>query len=170
MLLKYSLIILLLIFATLSCENEIESNPPDSIKQVTAQGNIYNHCDIEPFYLLLDTVMTYTSPLPIDSLFSPNWLGYIDNAVNLMHDVYQDSTNADFKIKYLINSQLEYEILNPSLSIEPITLTFDTLNTDTYPFYGAIKIYRDDQEITLIVLNRYVGGCFHDEFIWQLSE
>jgi hypothetical protein len=164
---------LLGVLAALSCLSCSKSkdwvNEPAQ-KQVVAQGNIYNHCEVEPFYLLLDTMMTYTSTLPIDSLHSPNWLGYIHNVLNLMHEVYRDSANADIKIIYLQNSRLEYEILNAALTVEPVTLIVAGDTTDRYPYYGAIKIHRANQEILLFMLNRYIGGCLHDELIWQLSE
>ena len=167
---KQFALIIGLLFLLQACKKDVLNDGPPPLKQVINQGNIYNHCEPDPFFLILDTMMQYTSALPIDSMFSPNWLGYIDNAEHQMYEVYQDSTIADFKLTYLQNGVLEYEVLNPSISINPVVLDIDSMSTDEPPFYGAIKIHRGNQEILIMMVNRYIGGCLHDELVWQLSE
>lgn len=134
--------------------------------QNISQGAIRISCEVEPHYLMIDSLLTCELGLPIDSLFSDDWDAPCDMQMSTV-----DSSIADVEVRYL-QSSLEVTLLNPDLSGESLlsTLNGDSIVSGNYPYYGAYRVIRGSQTIDLFMLNRWIGGCFHDELIWRLSE
>ena len=161
------LLFLLLLFICISCNKDNLANCDGQIIDngglSQSQGAVSISCEVEPHFLNLDSLFECDVPLGIDSIFSTNWIARCTMTENAV-----DSVNAHIKLTYL-NNQLEIDLLDASLIGEETEMIIagDTVQAGVYPYYGAYRIERNGEAIEILMLNRYIGGCFHDELIWR---
>jgi len=150
----------------MTCEKEAQECESQA-KQVIGQGSAYIHCELEPFYISFDSIADCSTEFVLDSIFSTQWIrGCSMDTLNI------DSIHADIEVFYLTDGEFVINPLNPNLEIAAWSpsVNGELVDLDQYPYYGAFTVNSAGRSFNLLLLNRYIGGCFHDELIWQVLE
>ncbi|NND95449.1 MAG: hypothetical protein HKN45_11335 [Flavobacteriales bacterium] len=130
-------------------------------------GSAYIGCEMEPFFILISDLSDCVTFLPLDSINSADWSFGCE-----MNQLETDSSSADLRISYLQSGTLEILLLDSSLLIDNWVpeISGEEIAVHEHPFYGAFTIQAENMSIDILLLNRYIGGCFHDELIWRIGQ
>lgn len=145
-------------------DKEILNCGPEESYDVT-YGSSYIGCEVGPFFINIEDMMDCTISLPMDSIYSSSWTPGCQ-----MSQLQTDSSNSDFVFEYLDSGVFEIEVLNSdySTSTWPFILEGELIDTSEYPYYGSLRVSKEGVDIQMVLMNRYIGGCFHDELIWRI--
>jgi hypothetical protein len=123
-------------------------------------------CDFGPYYLKFDLLVQNCSvPNELsDSLMKEN-IG-LDNSC-----VYDDNSEliGSPEIHDIIFEREQITVNATDFELTEIDLFLDgqLLTKGEYPFYLGYNIIFPDTEINVYMINKFVGGCFHDMIMWE---
>ena len=152
-----------------TCEKNNEEEvlmPSENEPELLGQGSAYIGCEVEPFYVDLSTLSVCSTDLPVDSFLSATWqFGCTMNLLTV------DSMQADFQFSYLQPDSLSVAPYDTdiTLSQQEFIVNGESLVLNEYPYYGSFTVIRGDTNFQFLLMNRYIGGCFHDELIWKIT-
>lgn len=162
------LIILSLAIALISCSRtEVMDSGCEIGVTVSQYGSAYIGCEAEPFFIHLDSLSSCVTALSWDSVYSENWMPGCS-----MENLSSDSTTAQLKLTYLHSGMMEWHPMEEGMVISEaeLVLANDTVDSGVPPFYGCYEIQYEGRSYLTFIMNRYIGGCFHDELFWQISD
>ncbi len=89
-----------------------------------------------------------------------------------MNEQKCDSLIVDFQATYLEQAELYLQGLSSKFIGQTFDLisSSDTIGLNSYPLHGPIKWEFEGGTHSFEILNPYIGGCFHDELIWEKSK
>lgn len=180
---KQSIFYLFIVIATIltitSCSKKpiklLESDPP---VQEIYFGGIYNGCDPNfHIFMNIDSLKKYCNrnnrlnDLLVEDSNFPSSLN-CQNPNNEFNYLIINEENWDFKISITNGYQVEWR--ETPLSIQPIEVETGFRQPGKYPFAHFYKGYEfqisEDQTLTVLFFNEWVGGCIHDVYVWELVE
>jgi len=164
---KRFLVGILGIMFLLACDKETQGYSILSVTEspTMVSGSAYIQCETGPFYISHAFLDSCTTSLGFDSILSTGW-----GPGCSMSSIMVDTLASDFRFTYLSEGELVIEGTAQELEPTPFELIIgnDTMDTGMYPFYGALKYELNGLTYSFVLLNRYIGGCFHDELIWEI--
>ncbi len=164
---KNILIVIFGILSMLACDKETQgySVPPGSEPPTLVTGSVYIQCEMGPFYISHARLDSCATSFGFDSIMTAGWEPGCS-----MTDLMGDSLVSGFRLSYLSEGELDIEGLTEDFNLTPFELVIDsdTVDVGSYPFYGALRYELNGLTYSFVLLNRYIGGCFHDELIWEI--
>ena len=154
--------------SALSCNKEEDCSSSVPINEpIVSAGSSYIGCEAGAFFISLGDVDSCSTVFGFDSLFAESW----EPGCN-MSDLMGDSSLADIQVTYLADGVLDIQGQSLSLDISPFDLVIggESVDLTSYPYYGALRFEYEARTYSFVMLNRYIGGCFHDELIWEITE
>lgn len=159
---------MMILTSALSCDKENECSEVSPVYEPSVStGSSYISCETGPFYISLSDLDSCNTVFGLDSLFADAWEPGCS-----MSSLMGDSSLADIQVTYLTEGVLSVQGQSESLEILPFELVIESelVNLNAYPYYGALRFEFEARIYSFVMLNRYIGGCFHDELIWEISE
>lgn len=128
-------------------------------------GYVYIACDGGPYYFHLDSLMATCSlnealPEKLTTPFQETCL--YDNNEGKLGD--KNNHNIMFS-----RDSLALAFTNYQIEEIPITLDGAQLNKGEYPYYQGYKVSLEEKTLNIYLVNKYIGGCFHEMVIWQVA-
>lgn len=170
-----SISIILLLTLIVACNKEISQKMESHEMEEHFHGYLYIGCEGPPYYLKLDSLIANCSssgllpdslPLPIMRSVLPNSCRFDNNK-----GIFGAADNYDLRIGHEgYTIQLESLLPNTAMESIPFEITEMTLEAGEPPYLGGYKLLNDEWSITIQVINEYVGGCFHNTIIWELTK
>jgi hypothetical protein len=155
------------LFSMFACDKETQDSSVLASHGpiILTKGSAYIQCEIGPFFISHARLDSCATNFGFDSLMTEVWEPGCS-----MSELMQDSLGSDFRLTYLNEGELVIEGTGQELDSNPFELVIssDTLDVGEYPFYGALKYELNGLTYSFVLLNRYIGGCFHDELIWEI--
>jgi|GEM_PF-4034125 len=152
----------------LACQSgdEMVETPKSPMAMESTRGSVYIGCEMAPYHIVLDSMMQCTSAMPLDSLLASSWMPPCQ-----MSDLSIAEELADLSV-WRNETGLELTVSDSTFDLEPMSLSMvmDSLSLVGSIYYGAYELSRETEVIQLVLFNRYIGGCFHDEIVWQRIE
>lgn len=168
----FSLFIIVIQFTIMSCSK----NPVKMGETVTAfpqfySGVIYNYCDPSPqIHFSINSIRLYCSNSSLNDMFDADSLN--QNNFKACTQPLGDENNWDF---ILTTGASGYELVwrETPVSVKPVQAK-TVFEGGKYPYMQFYKGYEvkisENQALTMLFFNGYVGGCIHDYYIWELVD
>jgi len=164
---KLILYALLALFSFLTCDLE-EPQPNAQIYH----GGVYIQCDVGPnYYFALDSLIANCANADSFEVALPALQTcFYDNNPALS----ADSTVYDFVVSRSLSDWqvMDFAVADSSVQVDAIpfiVIDNDVLSPGSLPFYGAYRATWPGKVLNVYILNRYQGGCLHDEVVWHLE-
>jgi len=186
---KQSILYLSIFFAALMLYITSCSKKPVEIEEVVTStqkfyyGGIPNVCDFDfQIFMTIDSLKKYCNRNNRldDLLDTDNFLSAMpcqpasitgDNSIT-NNDTIDNETIWDFKISRSNDYQVEWR--ETPLSIQPVEVEIGFQERGKFPFTQFYKGYEvqisENQTMTILFFNYYIGGCIHDYYVWELVE
>jgi len=185
---RSSIFYLSIFFTTLILISSSCSKKPVEIEETEASvpkvysGGFYNACHFGSIYFNIDTLISYCSfPNSLDDLIGTEDTHDLSEAIYRVclddfpsgneSDILADENNWDFKTSPGSNYKLEWR--KAPLSQQPVEAK-TKFEGGKYPFtqfYNGYKIQiSENQVLTLLFFNVFIGGCLHDYMVWEYVE
>ncbi len=139
-------------------------------------GYLLIGCETPPYHLNLDSLIkNCASPGILPDSFPLPLMQNADDFTNACgfdnnKDKFGAADNFDIKILHQENTiNLESLIPNATSQSIPIEFSGTEYNAGEYPYLGGYQLTTSELELTIQVINEYIGGCFHNAVIWQLT-
>ena len=158
----------LVMTSAVSCDKEEDCISSVSLSQnVVATGSSYVSCESEPFFIALADLDSCSTAFGFDRLYAASW----EPGCN-MSILMGDSSLADIRVTYLNDGVLDIQGQSLAIEVTPFDLIIggESVDLASYPYYGALRFEYDARIYSFVMLNRYIGGCFHDELLWEITE
>ena len=149
--------------AILICSSFKEQISPQ-LARADLQGSFANACITARFYVNLDSMIAKcATSLPLDSFDVADWVG----GCPIQDIMLTDTSLADIKFK---NGLYEMQAVNPEVEVSDteLTLNGEVVTGLEYPFLNPKKMETPIGTFSIVVVNRYIGGCYHNEYLWEV--
>ncbi len=157
----------LALLSFLSCDLE-DPSPNAQIYH----GGVYIQCDLGPnYYFSLDSLIANcVSTDSFEVALPAIQTCYYDGNPTLS----DDSTNYDFLVSRNLSDWqvMGFAVADSTVQVDIIPFIVvdnEVLAPGNLPFYGAYRATWPDKVLHVYLLNRYQGGCLHDEVVWHLE-
>ena len=175
--LKFSATALLLWLFCLACTKDVTkigATLPVELPQVRS-GYLYISCEHPPYYINIDSlyqlcsengVLPDTFPQDFRQLFEepdPACLQYLRKHLDQQQNHTIQLTYTDQTI------DIQSPLLNIDFEQMPINIAGSTYQAGQYPYLGGYRVTSDSIQGRFQVVNQYIGGCYHNLVVWELS-
>ena len=142
---------------------------PEKENVVAHSGYIYMACDFGPYYLYLDLLINNCSvgqelsdSLSLEDIGQENSCIYDGN----------EAIIGSLELHNIVFEREQITVNSEDYVISEIDLVLDgvQLKKGEYPYYHGFNIIFNNREVNIYMINKFIGGCFHDMILWEVFE